>query len=205
MIDLWDDLEKWSTEDKHEELGRFTAWIRGSWWKVGLPWSQTIISKDEQKRLPAFFEAANLDPSAPPSQQVMLKLMLYHGNKIFEKRTLKVLNIENGDDIILKNKLIEMVLDELQAWDGTVPPEEGTEEQGEEKACKIRSGLRICMKYDPLSEQVITSIRLKANRAYPEDGLIFKCEEFPRELFYCEEGYQGWSKNLKNEESKKSN
>ena len=54
MITLWDDLEKWSTEDKHEELGRFTAWIRGSWWKVGLPWSQTIISKDEQKHLPAF-------------------------------------------------------------------------------------------------------------------------------------------------------
>ncbi|NIA11705.1 MAG: hypothetical protein GWP10_18780 [Nitrospiraceae bacterium] len=29
MAKLWKDLEKWSTEDKHEELGRFIARIRG--------------------------------------------------------------------------------------------------------------------------------------------------------------------------------
>lgn len=34
-ITLWDDLEKWSREDKHEELGRFTARIRGGWIYVG--------------------------------------------------------------------------------------------------------------------------------------------------------------------------
>jgi hypothetical protein len=202
MIALWDDLEKWSTEDKHEEFGRFTTWIRGSWWKVGLPWSQTIISKDEQKHLHAFFEAAGLDPLAPPSPQVMLKLMIYHGSGMFEKRTLRVLNKETGEDIILKNKLIEMVLDELEKWDGTSLPEEGTEEEQIERPCKINCGLRLCMKYDPLSEQVIMSIRLKANSAYPEDGLRFKCRRFPEESFYCEEEYQGWSKNLKNEELK---
>lgn len=201
MIALWDDLERWSTEDKHEELGRFTAWIRGSWWKVGLPWSQTIISKDEQKHLPAFFEAAGLDPSAPPSPQVVLKLMLYHGSGMFEKRTIRVLNKENGEDVILKNKLTEMVLDELQEWDGAVPMEEGTEEAEQKLSVKINSGLRICMKYKPLAEQVITSIRLKANRAYPESGLKFKCREFPEESFYCEEEYQCWSKKLKKGES----
>lgn len=202
MIDLWDDLEKWSTEDKHEELGRFTAWIRGSWWKVGLPLSQTIISRDEQKRLPAFFEAAGLDPSAPPSQQVMLKLMLYHGDGIFERRTLRVLGNEKREDVILKNGLIETVLNELQEWDGTVQPEESTEDEQEERICKINSGLRICLRHDPLSEQITASIRLKANRAYPEDGLVFKCNKFPGKLFYCEESYQGWSRNLKNEDLK---
>jgi len=201
MILLWEDLEKWSVEDKHEELGRFVVRIRGGWRKVGLPLSQTIISKDEQRRLPVLFEAADLDPSAPPSPQVMLKLMRYYGDKVFEKRTLKVLNIKKEENIILQNKLIELVLDELEEWDGTVQLEEAAEDHKKKEAHRISSGLRIWLRYDPVSEQVKTSLRLKTNRAYPDDGLIFKCQQFPGISFYCEEAYQGWSKSLKNEES----
>jgi hypothetical protein len=202
MILLWDDLEKWSTEDKHEELGRFVARIRGGWWKVGLPLSQTIISEDEQQRLPVLFEAGGMDPSAPPSPQVMFKLMRYHGDRIFEKRTLKVINMEKGDGIILQNKLIEIVLDELEKWDGTVQLEEAGKGREKKETHKISSGLRICLKYDPISGQVKTSLRLKTNRAYPDDGLMFGCPQFPGASFYCEEAYQGWSKNLRDEESK---
>jgi hypothetical protein len=201
MILLWDDLEKWSTEDKHEELGRFTTWIRGSWRKIGLPLSQTIISKDEQKHLPALFEAAGLDPSAPPSPQIMLKLMIYYGGRIFEKRTLRVLNTKTGDAIILKDKLLDMALDELEKWDGTVP-KEGVEEEQKQNPCKVNCGLRICLKYDNLSKQANTSIRLKAQKAYPEDGLRFKCAKLPERIFYCEEEYHGWSRGFKNEELK---
>lgn len=201
MLLLWDDLEKWTIEDKHEELGRFVARIRGGWWKVGLPLAQTIISKDEQKRLPVLFEVADLDPSAPPSEQVLLKLMRYYGDRVFEKRTLRVLNIENGEDIILKNSLIEMVLAELEDWDGTVQLDQAEKprEGGVEHA--INSGLRTCIKYDPLSQKVKCTLRLKTNRDYPDGGLAFKCEQFPGKTFYCEEASQGWSKNLKSEES----
>jgi len=201
MILLWDDLEKWSAEDKHEELGRFVARIRGGWWKVGLPLSQTIVSKDEQKRLPELFEKAGLDPSSPPSPQILLKLMRCYGEGIFERRTQRVLNIKQGQDAILKNKLIEMVLDELEEWDGSVQSEEAGEEQRDQKAHRINSNLRICIRYDPLSCHVNTSVRLKANRAYPEDGLIFKCSQFPGTFVLCEESHQGWSKKLKRQES----
>jgi len=202
MLLLWDDLEKWSVEDKHEELGRFVARIRGGWWKVGLPLAQTVISKDEQRRLPVLFEAAGLDPSAPPSEKVMLKLMHYYGDRVFEMKTLKVLRIEKGDDIILKNSLIEMVLAELEEWDGTVQLDEAEAPREEHAVRAINSGLRTCIKYDPLSRKVKCTLRLKANRDIPVGGLAFKCEQFPGETFYCEDAYQGWSKNLKNEESK---
>ncbi len=201
MILLWDDLEKWSVEDKHEELGRFAVRIRGGWWKVGLPLAQTIISKDEQKRLPVLFEAASLDPSAPPSQQVMLKLMRYYGNGIFENRTFKVLSIEKGEDIILQNSLIEMVLEELEEWDGAVQLEEAVQDHDKKQAHRINSVLRVCLKYDPVSGQAKTSLRLKTNRAYPEDGLTFECKQFPGKSFYCKEAYLGWSKSLKKENS----
>jgi len=201
MIDLWDDLEKWTVEDKHEELGRFVARIRGGWWKVGLPLAQTIISKDEQRRLPVLFEAADLDPLAPPSERVMLKLMRYYGDRVFEKRTLRVLNIEKGEDIILKNSLVEMVLGELEEWDGTVQLDETREGCEEGGLQAINSRLRICIQYDPVSQQVKCRLRLKTNRDYPDDGLTFQCEQFPGIPFYCEEAYQGWSKSFKNQES----
>jgi len=201
MIDLWDDLEKWSVEDKHEELGRFIARIRGGWWKVGLPLSQTVVSKEELKRLPLMFEEAGLDPSAPPSEQVMLRLIRYQGEKVFERRTLRVLGIEQGDDVVLRNTLVDIVLAELEAWDGTVQLED-KRKQGEEQPYRISSGLRLCLEYDSLAKQVKTSLRLKANRPYPEEGLTLVSQQFPERVFYCEEAYQGWSKKLKDAESK---
>lgn len=204
MIELWDDLEKWSIEDKHEELGRFVARIRGGWWKVGLPLSQRIISKNELKRLPALFDKAGLDPSAPPSPQVMLKLMRYHGDMVFEKKTLKVLGIEKGEHVVLKNKLVEMVLNELEQWDGTVHSVEAKPgyNKGEEDKHRINGALRICITLDQISGEVRTYLRLKNSMLYPENGLIFKCRKFPGTLFYCEEAYRGWSKKIKNEEAK---
>jgi len=38
MSELWADLQKWSREDRHEELGRFVFRIRGEWRHVGLPY-----------------------------------------------------------------------------------------------------------------------------------------------------------------------
>jgi len=204
MIDLWDDLEKWTVEDKHEELGRFVARIRGGWWKVGLPLSQTIISKDELKRLPVLFDAAGFDPSAPPSHQVMLKLLRSYGNLVFEKRTLKVLQAgkgSNGDNVLLDN-LVEMVLSELEEWNGSVVFEKKqVNEKDETSICKINAGLRLCIHYDPISGKAQTSIRLKTNASYPEGGLVFTNAQYGSS-FLCEEAYQGWSKKIRDEESK---
>lgn len=82
MIKLWDDLEKWSREDKHEELGRFVARIRGELWKVGLPLSQTLISEDERKHLTNLFDRAGLDPTDTPSPAAIIKAFIVLINQI---------------------------------------------------------------------------------------------------------------------------
>ena len=105
MIDLWDDLEKWSREDKHETLGRFEARIRGGWWKVGLPLSQTLISEDERKHLPVLFSRESLDPSDIPSPEVILRILRRSGSTLLERRTFRLLNSDHMDDTVLRSAL----------------------------------------------------------------------------------------------------
>ena len=105
MIDLWSDLERWSREDKHEELGRFVARIRGNWWKIGLPLSQTLISENERKYLPIIFEKANLDPTDLPSLDIIPKILINYGQEYLNKRTQKILNPNSGDDKVFRDEL----------------------------------------------------------------------------------------------------
>jgi len=200
MILLWDDLEKWSREDKHEELGRFVARIRGNWWKVGLPLSQTVISEEEKSRLPLFFESADLDPASPPTSEIIAKLMKYYGGGIFERRTLKLLNIK-GDDTAIKDKLLDVVLEELELWDGKV--ESKTKEEQGRSSYSLQTGLRICLSLDFIAKKLSGFLRLKTNRPYPEDGLIFESTHYPGKFLSCDEAFQGWSKPVKIEEIQK--
>ena len=118
MIDLWDDLEKWSREDQHENLGRFVARIWGGWWKVGLPLSQTLISEDERKHLPLLLSDRGLDPSDLPSPEVVLRILRQTGASLFKRRTLRVLDGEDRDSAVLRSALVDVVIEELEAWDG---------------------------------------------------------------------------------------
>jgi len=88
-IILWDDLEKWSREDKQEELGRFTARIRGGWINVGLPLSQTILSREERDKLPIIFFESELDPTNFPAIEILRKILIEYGNRhhILRRRT----------------------------------------------------------------------------------------------------------------------
>ena len=43
MLDLWDDLERWSNQDKRGELGIFTVYVTRSWIHVGIPISQMLL------------------------------------------------------------------------------------------------------------------------------------------------------------------
>jgi len=194
MIDLWDDLEKWSREDKHEELGRFVARIRGGWWKVGLPLSQTILSEDERKLLPNLFSEANLDPTNSPSPEIMPRILLTYGQDIFEKRTLRLLDNSRKEDSELKDALIALILDELEEWDGTVIAQE-TEEQGASRS-RVQAGLRICLHLDSVAQSVNCYLRFKTGKVFPEDGLNFE-QSGNSHIWSCTESHQGWSKPLR--------
>ncbi|MBL7083771.1 MAG: hypothetical protein ISS41_09100 [Candidatus Aminicenantes bacterium] len=193
MIDLWDDLEKWSREDKHEELGRFVARIRGGWIYVGLPRSQTILSENERKHLPNMFDAAGLDPTDPPSPEIIPKMLSYYGQSILANRTRSLLESTQADDDVLKSALVELVLDELEEWDGTIP-EQNTREESPRK--QVHTSLRLCIKMDPMASAVEIYVRFKSPKLFPEEGLHFTRSGDDHE-WQCYELHRGWSTPLK--------
>jgi hypothetical protein len=193
MIELWDDLEKWSTEDKHESIGRFEARIRGGWWKVGLPLSQTIISEDERKHLPVIFSEAVLDPTDSPPPEVMLRILKQYGRSVLQKRTYSLL--DNQSERVLKNALTGLVIDELEEWDGTLAGQEGATDTPQRRTA--HTGLRICLSVDMLSRTAECRVRFKTKNQFPEEGLDFSCPGDPSHIWSCTEIHQGWSKILK--------
>lgn len=192
MILLWDDLEKWSREDKHEELGRFVAHIRGGYVHIGLPRSQTVLSEHERKHLPNLFDKAGLDPTDAPSPEIIPKILKNYGQDVFERRTIRLLDSNEANDIVLRKALIEIVLDELEEWDGTVEEIVAGDKQ---PRLQVRTGLRLCIKLDPLARHANVYVRFKTNRMFPEDGLNFRGFDGESKLF-CREDYQGWSTPL---------
>jgi len=199
MIVLWDDLEKWSREDKHEELGRFVARIRGGWIYVGLPRSQTILSEKERKHLPNIFYKAGLDPTDLPSPEIIPQILSYYGDTVLENRTKVLLKGGSTEDAVSKNlkkALVDLVLEELEEWDGTVL-KQGTEEGGEAVPIQqIHTSLRLCIKIDPMASHADIHVRFKTSRPFPEEGLIFSRPGDASE-WQCHESHRGWSTLLK--------
>ncbi len=191
---LWNDLEKWSREDKHEELGRFVARIRGGWVHVGLPRSQTVLSENERKHLPNIFDAAGLDPTDPPSPEIVPKILSYYGQSILENRTKNLLESKQAEDDVLKRALVELTLDELEEWDGTVLEQVIRDESPRQQ---IHTSLHLCIKLDSLASHVETYIRFKTSRPFPEEGLHFKFGREDERVWDCSESQRGWSTPLK--------
>lgn len=196
MAELWKDLEKWSAEDKHEELGRFTARIHGGWVHVGRPLSQTLLSDNEQKCLPLIFSEAELDPTDTPSDAVIKRVLLKYGKTKYgknrlEKRTLNLLGGTQGGSIEMVNALIDLVLNKLVEWDGRVAlhPTSGSDH------IPSQVGLRICLELNRVSGTIASTLRLKTNRPFPDNGLEF---EYDGQIFSCRETVPNWSTKLTN-------
>ncbi|MCH7534644.1 MAG: hypothetical protein IH948_02675 [Bacteroidetes bacterium] len=197
MITLWDDLEKWSREDKHEELGRFVARIRGNWINVGLPRSQLVLSENEYNNLAIIFNNAGLDPTDSPSPELIPQILSYYGDDVIEQRTKRLLNSSNSDDKVLKRVLTEIVLDELENWDGTFIELDSKEKSPREN---YHTSLRLCLKIDSMASSVEIYVRFKSNRLFPEEELHFTRVGDNIE-WNCNESHKGWSTPLTNQEN----
>jgi hypothetical protein len=198
ISEIWDDLEKWSTEDKNEELGRFTSRIRGRRVHVGRPLSQTLLSDDERQYLRQIFFEAELDPADTPSDGVIRRILLNYGENYLEKRTLRLLNPAQTDNLAMANALIEFVLEELAEWNGTMPniiPSPSNRHLVRHHPHTSRVGLRICLKLERVSGRIISTMRLKSNQHFPDSGLKFKNAG---QIFSCKETVPpNWSTKFK--------
>ena len=188
---LWEDLETWSKIDKKEELGRFTTRVRGMWAHVGIPRSQVVLSMEERRQLPLVFLEAELDPADRPSTEGIRQALLAHGQDHLMRKTMVLLQGREEDEV-LKEALLNFVLDELSEWDGTAKAEV---KDGITATSQIFSGLRICIKLNRAAEKVSTTVRICTSHAYPEYGLSLKNTDGSL-IWGCYEYRNGWSKEL---------
>jgi hypothetical protein len=198
MIDLWDDLEKWSREDQHEKIGRFVARIRGGWWMVGLPLSQTLISEEERKRLPHLLTQRGLDPADLPSPEVILRILREDGGMVLQRRTLRLFESKDDGDRVIRDALAELIIEEFEEWDGGAATTDENEAEG--VARQTRTTLRLCLRYDRLAEQITCHVRTKTAVPYPENGCDFVRKRDER-IWLCTPRFNGWSDILRDADS----
>src|SRR5690606_36792442 len=89
---------------------------------VGLPQSQTIISSKERKNLPIIFNRAGIISSDLLDNETIRNILLEYGQDILAKKTLRLLNLHEKDKHLLQ-ALQELVIGELNEWDGSLPEE----------------------------------------------------------------------------------
>ncbi len=200
MALLWEDLERWSREDKHEELGRFVSRIRGNWRHVGIPSFQTLSSIDEIRKLPRLFWEAGLDPVDPPAPEVMTELLYKFGSDVFRMRTLKMLYGDSEGATIFKVALTNLALEQLERWDGTYTQEERVLPGSPQR---VQAGLRICLNVDFFSGIAQSFVRFKSRRAIPEEGLHL-VQRSTGKRYFCMGATNGWSTYIGSEESRRS-
>ena len=192
-VDLWDDLEQWSTEDKSGNLGIFRVAIVGSQFYVGLPIAQSLLSENERATLPVIFVESGLDPITSPSDVELINQIIKHGSNRFRPRTLDLLKSSGSTSADLHAFLIDTLRDELQAWDGTIDPDQIQAAT----SGRLFITLSLCCNLDRVAKQARIFLRFKTKKEIPEDGLLLVSSDSDLQ-FYTEPSVQGWSTQLKN-------
>lgn len=194
MIDLWDDLERWSNEDKGGTLGVFTASISGGWIHVGLPIAQAMLNENERRSLPTVFARAGFDSIVPPTDLSLVSALLAYGHLSLRPRTIKVLDGRELGSDRTREALLDIVLEELQDWDGTVNDAVLSEGEG-----RVWGVLRLCCTLDPISGRAHFALRCSTAHDLPDGGLILTLDGHP-DRFSCDESVTGWSSPIERED-----
>ncbi|MBD1929831.1 hypothetical protein H6F74_26880 [Trichocoleus sp. FACHB-90] len=190
MRKLWDDLERWSNEDKSGELGIFKSDIAGSWIHVGRPLAQTFLTEEERHTLPVIFATAGLDPTSAPSGRVLALLLARYGHQQLRSRTLRLLEESSNSDKPLRDALLERIVDELRDWDGTAAPmPSGPNTQ-------VYGALRLCCQLNRIAGRANMTLRCSTKQEFPEDGLSLVLDGYSGS-FRCEEYVMGWSEPIR--------
>ena len=186
MQKVWKDLEKWANEDKKGEWGIFNIKITSRLIHVDIPISQTLLTEKELKALPIIFAEAGLDYSNLFSERAIAFLLAKYGRKYLRKRTLRLLEETNNSDEI-RQALIERIIDELSAWDGTA-------EISSEEGSRFYGTIRLSCKLDTTAKSATFTLRCCTNHEFPEDELVLN---YNSDTYYCDEYGNGWSSPIK--------
>lgn len=186
MLELWDDLEKWSVHDRGGELGVFEARIVGGKIHIGLPLAQAMLTASERDALPHLFSSAELDPGRAANSSELRRALALYGSGYLRQHTMRALN--HGSEAF-QEALLDAVAEEFSSWDGSVPTTSGDRAAGSAFA-----GLRVCLTVDRIARTIKSSLRISARREYPDEPL--KITGLSTEALECMEFYEGWSTTL---------
>ena len=198
MDKLWLDLRRWAHQDKGDALGVFRAGIPvgSAFVNVGLPRSQTLLMSSERAALPRFFADNNLDPTSLPTETALLRALR---NAPFlrtsTRQLLGKIDVSSGE---LQSSLAGFILDELQAWDGTVEELEGNISRGTSSIRTVAT-LRLCLKFNLLAKRADATVRFKTNHSFPDRTLNLK-DTFSGLVWLGQESQDGWSRSLSSED-----
>jgi hypothetical protein len=192
LQDVWRDLEKWSIEDMDGRLGIFRFQIAGGYVHVGVPRAQTLLTHGEIDSLPSAFAAAQLDPTAQPTDRELSQALERWGQQL-RRRTRGVLQARSEDP--LRGALLEVVRAELAEWDGEIA--DGAADGDGSGHGIVFGGLRLCLERH--GGRWFSSLRCTLSRDYPAEPMILIDPGRPWR-FVCEELTAPWSQRLRLED-----
>jgi hypothetical protein len=192
MSFLWDDLETWSQYDNLGSLGVFKATIAGNQFHVGLPIAQTILSEKERASLPALFAEAALEPSSPPPDEELARIVQLLGRHSLRPKTRALLSAPDQESYRV---LLSAIADELESWSGEAPV---SGEPAEDDTPITSATLRLSLQHRTLGREVSIALRCSAATDLPDEGLIFNSPG--SSSLRCRQDIPGWSSPLEQED-----
>lgn len=181
MWELWTSLQDW-TEQLRGDLGEFAPRMPVAWEHVGWPVGQMLCSEEERHELAALFQAESLDPDSLPTELEMLAIL--RGNRDrFSNRTTK--QLESSLSEPATQALVEIVLEELERWDGCTPAATASDEPPWQSA-----SLRICLRVDTTAAIAKSRLRCKGAADLPECSLFLRGDSLS---VTCDDHGFGWS------------
>jgi hypothetical protein len=117
MSHAWQDLETWSTRECGGRFGMFKRRILGAHCYVGLPRSQCLISRPDERNLKRLFAELHLRPGEKVTPQLLARLLADGGDAQFLSNALRSAMADRGYEDPLQTQLQRL----LNSWDGLKP------------------------------------------------------------------------------------
>ena len=164
-LPLWDDLEKWSHEDKDGDFGEFHNDTVGNKFYVGIPSYQVVLRTKDKDELSKIFWQMGWDSESNPTEQEILNALKINKN-LLSNRTSR--RIENGSPEFL-SILTDRILEELRDYN---EDEEQVDSKNQEPY--KRGSIEICLGVDETAEKAEFYFRCKSKNGLPEKKFILK-------------------------------
>ncbi|MDE0518930.1 MAG: hypothetical protein OXH36_05180, partial [Bdellovibrionales bacterium] len=185
MSELWDNLAKWSSEDKVSQWGEFYHDIYGKRFHVGIPYYQVILTIEDRNNLSEIFWKMGWDSDSNPTEEEIIKALKNNKNLLSKKTSNR---IEKGKPDFL-SVLIDRVLEELKEYNEEISVQEDRESEK-------RGFIDLCLEIDETAEQINISFRCRRKAGLPEEEFTLTSQNTEWKVPFSRSNISGKIKNF---------